>query len=82
MYRQLAGSLIYFTHTRLDISYAVSVSSRHMEKPHVIHWREAKRILHFVQGTKTHGIHYVAKSHLDLVGFTEYDWVGDIIDRK
>ena len=53
-----------------------------MDHPHENHWRETKIILHFVQGTKTHGIHYVAKCDLDLVGFTNFDWVGDNTDRK
>ena len=53
-----------------------------MDQPHDIHLRETKRILHFVQGTKTQGIHYVAKYDLELVGFTNFDWEGDKIDRK
>ena len=60
----------------------MSVEYRHMDQPHDIYWREAKWILHFVQGTKTHGIHYVAKYDLELVGFTNYDWAGDKNDRK
>ena len=53
-----------------------------MDQPHEIHWREAKRILNFVQGTRTHGIFYKAKSDLDLIGFIDNDWVGDNTDRK
>ena len=53
-----------------------------MDQPHDIHWRETKRILNFVQGTKTHGIHYVAQSSLELIGFTDFDWEGDNTDRK
>ena len=56
LYRQLIGCLLYLTHTRPDISYVVSVASRYMDQPHEIHWRETKRILNFVQGTRTHGI--------------------------
>ena len=53
-----------------------------MDQPHEIHWRAAKRILNFVQGTKTHGIFYKAKSDLDFIGFTDSDWAGDSTDRK
>ena len=43
---------------------------------------ESKRILNFVQGIRTHGIHYVAKYDLELVVFTNYDWEGYNIDKK
>ena len=58
------------------------VAYRHMDQPHEIHWRAEKQILHFVQGTRTHGIHYVANFDLELVGFTDFDWAGDNTDRK
>ena len=77
LYRQLIGCLLYITHTRPDIYYAVSVASIYMDLPHDIHWRAAKRILNFVQGTSTHGIFYKAKSDLYLIGFTDNDWAGD-----
>ena len=48
-----------------------------MDQPHEIHWKAAKRILNFVQGTRTHGILYAAKYDLELVGFTVCDWVGN-----
>ena len=69
MYRKLVHCLLYFTHTRPDIYYVVSVDSKYMDQPHDIHWRATKRILDFVQGTKTHVIHNVAQSSLDLVTF-------------
>ena len=62
--------------------FAVSVALGYMDKPHEIHWRAAKRILNFVQGIRNHGIFYKAKSDLELVGFTDSDWVGDNTDLK
>ena len=59
LYRQLIGSLLYLTHSRPDISYAVSVATRYMQEPHELHWKEEKRILHYVQATIDYGIHYV-----------------------
>ena len=82
MYKQLVGCILYLTHTQPDTSYAVHVESRHMQQTYDIQQGETKRILHLVQGTKTHGIHYVAKSNLELVGFTDSDWVGDKTNRK
>ena len=82
LYRQLIGCLFYLTHTRPDICYAVSVSSIFMDQPQEIHSKAAKRILNFVQGTRTHGIFYKEKSDLELIGFTDSDWAGDSTDRK
>ena len=82
LYKQLVGCLLYLTHTRPDISYVVSVASRHMDHPHDIHLRAVKRILNFIQGTKTHGVHYAAQSSLELVGFTNSNWEGDNTNRK
>ena len=53
-----------------------------MDQPHDIHFMATERILNFVQGTRTHGFHYVAQSSLELVDFIDSDWVGDNIDRK
>ena len=82
LYRKLVGCLLYLNHTRYYISNEVSVDYRHMDQPHDIHQMAAKRILNFLQGTKTHQIHYVAQSSLELVGFTDSDWEGDKTDRK
>ena len=80
--RQLIGCLLYLTHTRPDICYAVSVASIFMDQPQEIHWKAAKRILNFVQGIRTHGIFYKAKYDLELIGFTNSDWESDSIDKK
>ena len=61
LYRKLIGCLIYLIDTQPDIYYVVSVDSRYMDQPHEIHWRVSKRILNFVQRTRTHGIFYAAK---------------------
>ena len=53
-----------------------------MQEPHEIHWKDAEIMLHYVQGTKHFGVHYVASSPIELVGFTDSDWDGDSIDRK
>eukprot|EP00253_Pinus_taeda_P004703 PITA_04703 len=82
LYRQLVGSLLYLTHSRPDLSYAVGAVSRYVQEPHELHWNAAKRILRDVQGTITFGIHYVAGTALNLLGFTDSDSAGDNIDRK
>jgi hypothetical protein len=53
-----------------------------MQEPRELHWKDAKCILRYVQGTITFGIHYAVESTLDLNDFTDFDWDGDNIDRK
>jgi hypothetical protein len=45
LYRQLVGSLLYLTHFRPDLSYAVGIVSRFMQELHELHWKDAKSIL-------------------------------------
>jgi hypothetical protein len=53
-----------------------------MQEPHELHWKVAKCIIRYVQGTITFWIHYATDSTLDIIGFTNSDWAGDRIDRK
>ena len=82
LYRQLVGSLLYLTHSRPDLSYAVGAVSRYMQEPHELHWNAAKCILRYVQGTITFRIHYAAGTTLNLLCFIDSDWAADNIDRK
>eukprot|EP00253_Pinus_taeda_P008382 PITA_08382 len=83
LYRQLVGKLLYLTHTRPDLSFAVGLVARFMQTPRESHWKEAKRIPCYVRGTVQFGIiHYSAEVSPLLVGFTDSDWAGDPDDRK
>eukprot|EP00253_Pinus_taeda_P023981 PITA_23981 len=82
LYRQLVRKLLYLTHTRPDLSFAVGLVARFLQNPRESHWEAAKRILRYVRGTIQFGIHYSAKATPLLVGFTDSDWAGDPDDRK
>jgi hypothetical protein len=82
LYQQLVGIILYLTHTHSDISYVVGAVSKYMQEPHDLHWKASKRILRYVQGTMSYGIHYAVGCALDLIGFTDSDWAGDSTDRK
>ena len=56
LYRQLVGSLIYLTTTRLDLAFAVSVLSQFMSKPLENHWVAKKGVSRYVDGTLYFGI--------------------------
>ncbi|XP_061346732.1 uncharacterized mitochondrial protein AtMg00810-like [Gastrolobium bilobum] len=81
-YRSLVGSLRYLTCTRPDISLSVDVVSRFMEEPRYTHWKAVKRILRYVQGTISHGLHYPSSAKHKLIRYSDSDWCGDVDDRK
>ncbi|GKU89839.1 hypothetical protein SLEP1_g3924 [Rubroshorea leprosula] len=82
LYKQIVGSLMYLTATRLDIMHGVSLISRYMEHPKELHLQTAKRILRYLCGTTDFGLFYKKGDQTDLVGFTDSDYAGDLDDRK
>lgn len=68
-FRSLVGGLIYLTHTRPNIMFAVSLISRFMHKPTKHHYGAAKRVLKYVAGTLEMGIWYCQTKSLKLEGY-------------
>ncbi|KAK2976159.1 hypothetical protein RJ640_001087 [Escallonia rubra] len=81
-FRSLVGGLIYLTHTRPDIAFSVGVVSRFMHNPTAHHLGAAKRILHYIAGTRDFGLWYSQVSNFRLVGFSDSDWAGCLDDRR
>ena len=48
-FKSIVGGLRYLVHTRPDISYAIGVISRYMERPMTLHMNAVKRILRYVE---------------------------------
>ncbi|XP_042026953.1 secreted RxLR effector protein 161-like [Salvia splendens] len=80
-YQRLVGKLVYLSHTRPDIAYAVGVVSQFMHAPQVAHWEAALRIVRYLKGTVGHGILFENHGHLEIHGFTDADWAGNPNDR-
>ena len=58
-YPQIIGALMYLASApRLDISFAMSKLSRYMSNPGDDHWRALERVLRYLKGTMSFGIHY------------------------
>ena len=81
-YQKLVGKLIYLSHTRPDISYAVGVVSRFMHLLQIPHMEAVVRILRYLKGTSDRGVFFGKNHHLDLVAYTDADWSGDRDSRK
>src|SRR6266498_5352483 len=58
-YSQIIGSLMYLASaTRPDISFAMSKMSRFMSNPGIDHWHALERVMRYLKGTMSYGIHY------------------------
>lgn len=79
-YRQVVGSLQYFSLTRPDISYAVNRLSQFMHRPTTCHWLAVKRLLCYLSGTLSHGIYLRIQTHAPLHAFSDADWAGESDD--
>ena len=81
-YQRLVGRLIYLAHTRPDIAYAVSVVSQFMHSPSVSHRNAVDRILRYLKSAPGKGLMFSKNRDLEVVGYTDADWAGFVIDRR
>jgi len=76
-YQRIVGKLIYLSHTRPDIAYAVGVVSQFMHQPQVTHMEAVWRIIRYLKGTPGHGVLFKTNGHLETQVYTDADWAGD-----
>ena len=82
-YRSLVRSLLYIAkQTRPDIVWIVNVLSRFMDKPANSNWLAGKRVLRYLQATKSLRLVYPRDRDYSLIGESDADWSGNHDDRK
>ncbi|KAM4045526.1 uncharacterized protein ACNLHF_009382 [Anomaloglossus baeobatrachus] len=82
-YRQAVGALLYIsTITRPDITTAVGILCRYVEKPRQKDWNAVKRVLRYLKETQGVNLKLSAAGNLKLTGYADADWAGDSQDRK
>jgi hypothetical protein len=81
-YRSMIGSLLYLTATRPDIQFAMGLCARFQSSPRSSHRMAVQRVFRYLKHTPEFEIWYSASSSLDLIGFSDVDFVGCGIDRK
>lgn len=82
-YAFVVGSLMYgHTCTRPDISFVVGMLGRYQSNPSLDHWKAAKKVLRYLQGTKDHMLSYRRSDHLKVIGYSDSDFAGCVDTRK
>ena len=81
-YRGMIGSLLYLTASRPDIMFATSMCARFQANPKESHLIAVKRIFRYLKHTPNLGLWYPRESEFKLVGYTDSDHGGCVLDRK
>lgn len=82
-FKSVVAELQYLVHTQPDISYAVGIISRFMEKPTIMHLNVARRIMRYIKGMLNYGLIYSKNSANNvLTGFSDSDLARHVEDGK
>ena len=77
------GNLMYAqVCTRPDIAFVVGVLGRYLSYPSQSHWKAAKKVLRYLQGTKDLMLTYRHTDTLGVVDFSDSDYAGYVDDKK
>ncbi|RVW27457.1 Retrovirus-related Pol polyprotein from transposon TNT 1-94 [Vitis vinifera] len=82
-YASAVGCLMYAqVCTRPDIAFAVGMLGRYQSNPGIDHWKAAKKVMRYLQGTKDYKLMYRRTSNLEVVGYSDSDFAGCVDSRK
>ena len=70
-YCKLIGRLLYFTHTQLDICYAIGRLSQFLDHPIQMHHQVAHKVLRYLKNSLAQGLYFSSSSDLTLLGFVD-----------
>ncbi|XP_019414575.1 PREDICTED: uncharacterized protein LOC109326339 [Lupinus angustifolius] len=85
LYRSIVGALQYATITRPDLTFSVNKVCQFMSQPRIQHWSAVKRILRYLQGFTSFGLHIrpaTSSIPLSVMACCDADWAADPDDRK
>jgi hypothetical protein len=83
LYMEMVGSLMYLmVGTRPDLAQAVGALARHMSAPTRVHMTAARRVFHYLAGTRTLGLCYSGQHEPEVIGYADADFAGDLDTRR
>lgn len=86
-YQKLVGKLLWLSiNTRPDISFAVSILTRHMSNPGLSHWNTALHVVGYLKQTRHLKLVYAPQPDIPdcdmLHGFTDANWASDKTTKR
>ena len=82
-YQRLVGRLMYLSHTRLYLAYALSIVSQFMHNPGEQHMNAVIRILRYLKSAPGKGVLFTKNANYQSIeAYTDADWAGDVGDRR
>jgi hypothetical protein len=82
LYRQIIGSLMYLTNTRLDICFAMNALNKFLVEPRHVHLVATKHVMRYLKCTIDYGLRYDGDHDFTLSGYNDADWAGSVSNRK
>ncbi|XP_047249925.1 secreted RxLR effector protein 161-like [Capsicum annuum] len=82
LYKGVIGSLLYLTASRPYIMFSVGLCVRFQENHKKSHLKSVKRIFRYLKGTSDLGLWYPKSNNFNLVGYSDADYAGYLVDRK
>ena len=82
-YASAVGSLMYAqVCTRPDIAFVVGMLRRYQSYPGIDHWKVAKKVMRYFQGTKDYMFMHRRTDNLEVIAYSDSNYVGCIDSRK
>ena len=81
-YQKLVGRLIYLSHTRPDIAFAVSLISQFMHSPQKTHMEAAYKTLQYLKGSPRKALFFRKQESQRIEAYTDVDWAGSVTNRR
>jgi hypothetical protein len=82
-YASAVGSIMYAqVCTRPDLAFVTGLLGRFQSNLGIKHWKAAKKILCYLQGTKHYMITYKRTDNLEVIGYSDSDFAGCVDSQK
>lgn len=82
LYRGMICSLLYLTSSRTDIAFSIGLWERFQSNPKESHPKAVRRVLRYLVGANDLCLWYPRGTSIELVGYTDADYAGFLVDRK